>query len=147
MNVFFALKGSKLFIIICFCPLHLTSCLHVTNDFRVYSQMSLSDLATVRLLHCVTVVRGHTWPNFELYQFLWNVILTCKWVNLKKNAAKVWHRVSKFKLILSKYFLHFSNVGTSNFWKQVLVWEQKTWVHLRISHFNQFDSIFLQIIY
>ena len=34
-------KGQYRYGLICFCPLHLTCCLHVANDFRVYSQMSL----------------------------------------------------------------------------------------------------------
>ena len=34
-------KGQSKYGLICFCPLHLTSCLHDANDFRLYSQLSL----------------------------------------------------------------------------------------------------------
>ena len=63
--------------------------------------------------------------------------------DFNKNAAKVYHWGSNFKLLLCKYLLHFVAHQPSNFMKLYLVKTWKTWVLLEFNVFIYLEDFFL----
>ena len=105
-------KGQFKYGLTCFCPLHLTSCLHDANDFRLYSQLSLP----IWRLSAYTLWNLHHLCYGLVNIYLFTTVLIYPW--------KYYKTPMQYSIIFNAEIDHYSPVKTGN----IFLFLFKTWI-------------------